>query len=92
MGGPKALIIALTRSLHSGPDHDGQDREHDVSRPSGTGDEVGLEEALETKMILDRQLGKIVPVRDGMHDGEEDDRPGHHCGKILTPINLDDQS
>ena len=91
MGGSKALVVALTGSLHGGPDHDGQDREHDISRPSGAGDEVGLEKALETEMVLDRQLGKVVPMRDGVHNSEDDDRPGHHCGKISASISPDDQ-
>ena len=82
---PEALKIGTTRFLNRCTEDDHQRCEHNVARPARPGCEVCSKEALESLFVLCRELGKIVPVRNCVDPGEEDNRVSYQLveGDVL---------
>lgn len=85
---PEALIVCAARLLDGGENNGHQGDKHDVSRPSGSGDQVGEEEADEAQVVRGRETAQVDPVGDGVDPGEEDDGPGdkHVEGDVLVEL------
>lgn len=90
VGVPESFVVGATRLLHGGQDHGGDDNDEDVAAPARTGLEVELRKALESNVVLRRELGNIVQMGDGVQPGEEEDRPRHELVEGDVLIELDD--
>lgn len=87
---PEALVVGAPRLLDRRQHHAHERHEHDVAAPPGPGRQVGGEKSIEAEVVLGRDLREVVPVRDGVDPGEEDDGPRRRDveGDIL--VELDD--
>ncbi len=69
---PEPLEVGTAHLLHRSNHHAHESDQHDISRPAGARDEVGHQPSTKTQVVLGRDLGKVVPVRNGVYPGEED--------------------
>lgn len=76
VGVPEALVIRPSRLLDRRHDHAHEGQQHDVARPSRTRCKIGEQPAVEAQLVLDGDLGKVVPVGNGVDPGPKDDGPG----------------
>lgn len=72
---PEALEVRSPGLLLGGEDHGHQSCKHDVTTPSRTCREVCEDETHEAEILLGRELSEVIPMRNGVDPGEENDRP-----------------
>jgi hypothetical protein len=86
---PETLKVGTTRLLSSCDGNGHERKQHDITTPSGTGGEVGEDEAHEAQLVDGGKLGEVVPMGDGVDPGEEDDGPGNQLveGDVLVKGN-----
>ena len=72
---PEALVVCAARLLDRGDHHARQRDQHDVASPTRAGDEVGQKPAVDAEVVLGCDLGKVVPVGNGVHPRPEEDGP-----------------
>jgi hypothetical protein len=70
---PEALKVCPSRLLCCCQRNRHQCEEHDVSTPAGACCKVGKNKAHEPEVVGGRESGKVVPMRDGVDPGKEDD-------------------
>lgn len=75
VGVPEALKVRTPRLLRSCECDRHQSHEHDISTPARASREVGQDEAHESEVVTSSESGKVVPMRNGVDPGEEDDGP-----------------
>lgn len=73
---PESLKVGSSWFLNCRKDHGHERNKHDISSPSWSRNKVGLEPSSEAESLLDGELGKVVPMSDGVKPGEENERPG----------------
>lgn len=86
MDGPEALVIGATGFFDGGEDHGHERYQHDPPGPARAGQKAQSEEAHETLLGFDGELGDIVDVGDGVNPGEKDDGVGNELveGDVLV--------
>lgn len=87
---PEALVVGAPRLLDRRQHHAHERHEHDVPAPPGTRRQVGGEKSVEAEVVLGRDLREVVPVRDGVDPGEEDDGPRRRDVEGDVLVKLDD--
>lgn len=86
---PESLVVGSACLLHTGDDHARQGDEHNVTCPARSRHQVSEQEAVDTKVVLGRNLGKVIPVSDGVNPAEEENGPGDSNveGDVLVELN-----
>ena len=75
VGVPESLKVGPSRLLHGGK-HDSHERnQHNVSAPSGPRQQIRANEAFEPELLPGGKSGQVIPVRNGVDPGEEDNGP-----------------
>lgn len=72
---PESLVVRPTRLFNRSENHGHQADEHDPPRPCWTGQKAGFEESNKTLVVLGRELGDVVEMRDCVNPRKKDDRP-----------------
>ena len=90
MSVPEALKVRATRLLSSCNGNGHQREQHDVSTPSRSCSEVGEDETHESEFVECGEAGEVVPMRNGVNPGEEDDSPGDKLVEGDVLIEWDD--
>lgn len=73
---PEALKVCSSRLLGRRENHTHQRNKHDIASPTRSRHKIGNQPAVDTKLVLDGDLGKVIPVSNGMDPRPENDGPG----------------
>lgn len=87
---PESLVVGASGLLNRGEDHAHEGNQHHVSSPARARGKVGKQPAVDSKVVLGRHLGKVVPVGNGVHPREEDNGPGRRDVEGDVLVELDD--
>lgn len=88
VGVPESLVVGSSRLLNRSEDHAHERNQHNVSSPAGAGGEVGKQPAIDSQVVLNGHLRKVVPVSNGVSPGEKHNRPGRRDveGDVLVEL------
>jgi len=86
---PKSFEVGASEPLHRSDRNKHQCSQHDISTPSRPSQEVCCKEAFKSQVVDRCELCQVVPMRNGVHPGEEDDGPSDELveGNVLVEWN-----
>ena len=89
VGIPESFEIGTSEPFHRSDRNKHQCNQHDISTPSRTGQEVSCEEAFKSQVVDRCKPCQVIPMRNSVHPGEEDDGPSDEFveGNVLVEWN-----